>query len=761
MSVERTQAPVANVTTVPARVVEVAVCCPLRQTFEYAGSEQSSLAPGDLVWVPFGPRKLCAVVLALHASSEHQLKPIDSTLSALRLDAQLLQLLQWCWRYYQHPPGDILQAALPTALRQHSAALRLLGAQQIQHYALSAAGREQSAASFAGKPAQLALWQLLQQAPRTRDQLQQALPGWRRSWRLLQAAGLVEQITLASDMTPVAAAFPSAAWQPNSEQRQALQAICGDREGVRRSYRCVLLDGVTGSGKTLVYIEAMRRLLQQGGQALLLVPEIGLVQQLREQLQQHLGTAVAVFHSGRSDQQRARCWLQVKQGRVQIVVGTRSSVFLPFADLRLIVVDEEHDHAYKQFEGFPYHARDVAIKRAFDLDIPVVLGSATAALETLFNVDRQRFERVRLQQRFGNAAEPEWRLLDLREQPDNSDGDGLLHQQAVQAVRSALTQQQQVLVFLNRRGYAPLLQCPACGWSADCAHCAVEDRHMHMNWHRGQRKLLCHHCGQERPQPRHCPACGEPDISAIGAGTEKLEELLQRQFAPYPVHRIDSDNMTRRDAMRDLRQLVLGGEPCILAGTQMISKGHHFPGISLVVVQDADQALFSADYRATEKLAQQLVQVAGRCGRGRQRGRILLQTHQPEHPLLKSLINKGYHAVAADLLSQRQAMQLPPWQHQAVIRVDAPDLRAVQAFMQQACACARRLHPVQQRQVQLLGPIPALLERKAGRYRHQLWLQCEQRGLLHSSLSQLLAALDQLKTPRNLRWRPDVDPLEM
>jgi primosomal protein N' (replication factor Y) len=262
-------------------------------------------------------------------------------------------------------------------------------------------------------------------------------------------------------------------------------------------------------------------------------------------------------------------------------------------------------------------------------------------------------------------------------------------------------------------------------------------------------------------QPRNCPACGEPDISAIGAGTEKLEELLQQQFAPYPVHRIDSDNMTRRDAMSQLRQTVLGGEPCILAGTQMISKGHHFPGISLVVVQDADQALFSADYRATEKMAQQLVQVAGRCGRGELRGRILLQTHQPDHPLLQALIKHGYHTVAADLLSQRQAMQLPPWQHQVVIRADAPDMNLVMSFMRQAAALARQLPTVQQRQVQLLGPIPALLERKAARYRYQLWLQSEQRGLLHSCLSQLIKQLEAIRAPRNLRWRPDVDPLEM
>ena len=284
---------------------------------------------------------------------------------------------------------------------------------------------------------------------------------------------------------------------------------------------------------------------------------------------------------------------------------------------------------------------------------------------------------------------------------------------------------------------------------------------MHMNWHRGKRKLICHHCGYEQPQPRHCPACGEPDISAIGAGTEKLEALLQQQFAPYPVYRIDSDNMTRRDAMQQLRASVLTGEPCILAGTQMISKGHHFPGISLVVVQDADQALFSADFRATEKLAQQLVQVAGRCGRGTQRGRILVQTHQPEHPLLQQLTGQGYAAVAADLLTQRQAMLLPPWQHQAVLRVDAPSMDLIMPFMRRATALAGKLAAVQRRQVQVLGPIPALLERKAGRYRYQLWLQSQQRSLLHGCLTQLITQLDQIRTPRALRWRPDVDPLEM
>ena len=739
------------------------MCCPLRQLFDYRCSEQQPAKPGDIIWVPFAARTLAAVVVASkhpdEHSSERQLKPVASSLPPLQLAPQLLQLLRWCWRYYQHPPGDILQAAIPAALRRHAAAVRLLSVQQTKLYTLTAAGQQLDAQALQGKPAQLALWRLLSQSAQNRDQLQQALPNWQRSWRILQAAELVAQIAdPAVDPEPVTASFADSKWQASAEQQQALDVIAAAGQ---TGYRCVLLDGVTGSGKTLVYIEAIRRLLQHGGQALLLVPEIGLVQQLREQLQQQLGIDVAVYHSARTDLQRARCWLAVKQGQTQVVVGTRSSVFLPFSDLRLILVDEEHDHAYKQFEGFPYHARDVAIKRAFELNIPVVLGSATPALETLCNVAQQRFHQQRLQQRFGNPAEPQWQLLDLRQQQAAAGIDKLLHETAISAIRQALQQRQQVLVFLNRRGYAPLLQCPACGWSADCSRCAVDERHLHMNWHRGQRKLVCHHCGLEQPQPRHCPACGEPDISAIGAGTEKLEELLQQQFAPYPVYRIDSDNMARRDAMQQLRQLVLGGEPCILAGTQMISKGHHFPGISLVVVQDADQALFSADYRATEKLAQQLIQVAGRCGRGKQRGRILVQTQQLDHPLLRALITQGYHAVATDLLNQRQAMQLPPWQYQAVIRVDAPALDTIMPFMRQAKLLAAKLPPIQQRQVQLLGPIPALLERKAGRYRYQLWLQSEQRGLLHSGLQQLITQLEQLRAPRDLRWRPDVDPLEL
>jgi len=738
----------------------VAVCCPLRQLFDYQCNHEQALAPGSIVSVPFAQRRLPGVVVDNAEPGERALKTIHASLPELQLDAKLLELLQWCWRYYQQPPGEVLQAALPALLRQPSAARRLLAQQQTQGYALSDQGAQLEAAALAGKPAQQALWQLLRQAPQSRAQLEQALPNWRRSWRILQQAGLVVQTSTAPahDDTE-SATFTAPSWQPSAEQERALDAIAGpDPSG---GYRCVLLAGVTGSGKTLVYIESIRRLLRHGGQALLLVPEIGLVQQLREQLQQHLGTAVAVYHSALSDRQRARCWLDVKQADTQIVVGTRSSVFLPFTDLRLILIDEEHDHAYKQFEGFPYHARDVAIKRAYELDIPVMLGTATPALETLFNVDRQRFCQVRLQQRYSNSPQPHWQLLDLRQHKLVHGSDELLHPLASDAISNSLQQGEQVLVFLNRRGYAPLLQCPACGWSADCPSCAVDDRHMHMNWHRGKRKLICHHCGYEQPQPRHCPACGEPDISAIGAGTEKLEALLQQQFAAFPVYRIDSDNMTRRDAMQQLRASVLTGDPCILAGTQMVSKGHHFPGISLVVVQDADQALFSADFRATEKLAQQLVQVAGRCGRGTQRGRILVQTHQPEHPLLQQLTAQGYAAVATDLLMQRQAMQLPPWQHQTVLRVDAPSMDLVMPFMRRATALAGKLAAVQRRQVQVLGPIPALLERKAGRYRYQLWLQSEQRSLLHSCLAQLIRQLDQIRTPRALRWRPDVDPLEM
>jgi primosomal protein N' (replication factor Y) len=737
-------------------IVAVAVCCPLRQLFDYQWNAPQAPQPGALVWVPFGNRRLPGVVVELRDNSPQALKPISSCDLELQLQQPLLQLLRWCWRYYHHPPGEVIAAALPTCIRQAKA----LPAETDQLYALSAAGSNINSTALRNKPAQQALWMLLQQAPQSREQLDQQLPNWRRSWRLLCAADLVERRS--SPAPPIASGLGFAQaqeWQANAEQQQALAVLCGAQAAA--GYQCVLLDGVTGSGKTLLYIETIKRLLQQGGQALLLVPEIGLVQQLREQLQQFLGCEVAVYHSGLTDVQRARCWLQVKTGRQRIVIGTRSSVFLPFSDLRVLLVDEEHDHAYKQFEGFPYHARDVAIKRAYELNIPIVLGSATPSLESLHNVSQRRFRQVQLKNRYGSGTQPHWQLLDQREHIRDPGAGTLLHPRAAAAIHSALAADQQVLVFLNRRGYAPLLQCPACGWSADCPRCAVDERHLHMNWHRSQRRLICHHCSHEQPQPRICPACGEPDIAAIGAGTEKLEDQLQQTFAEYPVHRIDSDNMSRRDAMLDLREQVLNGQPCILAGTQMISKGHHFPGISLVLVLDADQALFSADFRATERLAQQLIQVGGRCGRGSSEGRILVQTHQPEHALLGELTQRGYHAVAASLLEERRLMQLPPWTYQAVLKVESARRDQIKGFLAEAAGLAASMPQVQQHQVQIMGPIPAMLERKAGRFRYQLWLQSARRDVLQAFMQDWIAQVDVLKSGRQLRWRPDVDPLEM
>ncbi len=721
---------------------------PLRQLFDYQDSSGAA-APGDLIEVPFGRRNSQAIVIErVSVAAVSRLKSVLRIIQPGRVALHQLLLLKWCWRYYQHPPGEVLAAAIPSLLRSDQP---YQPNPELEYY-LTASGRRQSEQSFARAPSQLALWQLLSQSPQRREHLHSLLNGWPAAFKRLQHKGwaAAREITI-REQSGVAEARPV---QLNQEQQAAVKQL----RGHLRHYQCCLLDGVTGSGKTEVYIELIRELLSAQRQALVLVPEIGLVTQLVQRLQQQLGTPVNTFHSGMSDAQRARTWLAAQNGQAELVVGTRSAVFLPFAALGMLIVDEEHDPGYKQFEGFHYSARDVAIKRARMLDVPVLLGSATPSLESLENVQRQRYALLRLTQRHAQGALPEWQLVDCRStaasRQTHASGSsyGLLHPDSIAAMHAQLDAGQQVLVFQNRRGYAPLLQCPACGWQADCPRCSA-----HMTWHRGAGRLHCHHCEWQQRQPRHCPACAAPELEHFGSGTEQLEQLLAENFSNFPVHRVDSDSMRNRQAMQRLRREVLNGQPCILVGTQMLTKGHHFPNITLVITVDVDQALFSADFRATERLAQQLVQVAGRAGRGRQAGRILLQTRQPEDPLLRLLISADYAQVAARLLSLRQQAGFPPYAAQVILRAEAVQASAVEQFLRRARQAGLRL----ELPGELLGPIPALLEKRAGRYRYQLWWQAERREQLQQALPGWVDALQDIRQAGGVRWHIDVDPVAL
>jgi primosomal protein N' (replication factor Y) len=534
---------------------------------------------------------------------------------------------------------------------------------------------------------------------------------------------------------------PSAPHPPNAEQAQVLAALAEPGD-----FQVSLLEGVTGSGKTEIYLHRVQAALDAGKQALVLTPEIGLTPQLEARFRERFGDAVAVFHSGLTERTRADAWQAARAGRCRVLVGTRSAVFTPMPQLGLIVIDEEHDASYKQQEGFRYSARDVAIVRGQRAGLPVILGSATPSLESLHNVSRGRYRHLRLATRPGERRLPKVRLLDLR---GIKLRDGLAPELA-QAVATHLEQGGQALLFVNRRGYAPSLLCHDCGWLAPCPHCDAR-----MTLHRSRGRLLCHHCGSEAQVPLRCGSCGGPELIPVGQGTERIEDGLRRLFPDVRVERIDSDRTRRAGELERLFGDIRNRDIRILVGTQMLAKGHDFDGLTLVGVVDTDQALYSADFRAIERMGQLLTQVAGRAGRGSVPGEVLVQTHQPDHPQLQCWMREGYSGLSRRLLDERREMGFPPSAHLALLRADALDAGAALRFLREVAA------QISGAGIDALGPIPAPMERRANRFRAQLLLRSTDRVALQGSLGQLLPRIAAIPGSRRVRWSLDVDPIDL
>ena len=531
----------------------------------------------------------------------------------------------------------------------------------------------------------------------------------------------------------------------NAEQRRAVQAV----EASREAFSPFVLDGVTGSGKTEVYLRLIESVVARGRQALVLIPEIGLTPQLLARFRERLPYRVAALHSGLSDGERLSSWTHARRGTADVLVGTRSAVFVPLARPGLFIVDEEHDLSFKQQDGFRYSARDLAVVRARDAGCPVVLGSATPSLEAIDNVRRGRYRRLELPHRAGGAAPPRIDVVDLRARPfDNGLCDVL-----VEALERTKARAEQALLFINRRGYAPVLMCHACGWVANCDRCDAR-----LVFHREDGRMRCHHCAAERAPPEQCPECGSKNVRRLGLGTERVASALERRIEGLRVARMDRDATRRRGSLEALLARVHAGEVDAVVGTQMLAKGHHFPNVTLVAILDADAGLFGIDFRATERMAQLLLQVAGRAGRGDRAGRVLLQTHHPEHPLLRVLVLEGYRKFCAEALAERHGARLPPFASLALVRAEALQRDAPQSFLRDAEACASaRPHTG----VSVLGPVPSPMERRAGRYRAQLLVDATSRRALQHFLPGWIAELESLPSARKVRWSVDVDPQEM
>ncbi|MCC5073808.1 primosomal protein N' [Xanthomonas campestris] len=736
----------------PVTTLRVALPVPLPQLFDYLPPQDTDVDGADRVGcrvrVPFGPRELIGVVVerGQQPSAEGLRAVLDWCDDTPLLVDELARSLHWLARYTHAPLGEAQASALPGPLRRGEP----LADTHAWAWQLTEAGRTGAGSLRAGsRPALLAA--LLLAGPLAEEPLEQQLPQWREAARNLAKRGYAERVALAADTLP---ARPGTGPQLNDEQQAATDAI---RAG--SGFATYLLDGVTGSGKTEVYLQAIADCLAAGKQALVLVPEIGLTPQTLGRFRARLGGPVHALHSGLSDGERARVWAAAWRGEAKLIVGTRSAVFTPLPNAGLIVIDEEHDGSYKQQDGIRYHARDFALVRGKALDVPVILGSATPSLESLHNAYSGRYRHLRLSRRAGDARPPRVRVLDVRKRP-LKDG---LSPEVLAGIGATLARGEQVLVFKNRRGYAPVLLCHDCGWTAACQRCSTPLHQTPMTVHAGGRRLQCHHCGARQPAPLACPACASLALQPQGIGTERLEERLVEAFPDAPVVRIDRSTTQRRDAL-ETQLARLGTDAGILVGTQILAKGHDLPRLTMVVVVGIDEGLFSADFRAAEKLAQQLIQVAGRAGRADRPGEVWLQTHHPEHPLLQTLVNGGYHAFADAELLQREAAGFPPFAHLALFRAEAKDVAAANQFLIAVRALVGEQTPAPSpaiAPVECYGPMPAPMPRRAGFQRTQLLLSAAQRSALHRMLDAQMPAIHALPQARRVRWSLDVDPIDL
>lgn len=717
-------------------MISVWLDVPMRTAFSYL--HPHPLPDGTRVRVTFGTRELCGVVDNSQQPptvAPEKLKPVLAVLDGPPVPALLMDQVAFAARYYLHPQGQALFTALPTALREP----RDVSGQDRHGYVLSGQGRQSPPP--ARSKVKLRLWQALQQ-PLSRDALRQLHP---------QAHGYLADGLACGDIV----ALP---WQAPPLQVSDALPLNAEQEAARASvaaalgaYAAFLLHGITGSGKTEVYLQLIAEVLAAGRQVLVIIPEINLTPQLIHRFACRFpATLIACLHSGLSDGERLQGWLDAEAGRAGIVIGTRLAVFTPLPQLGLVIVDEEHDASFKQQDGLRYHARDLAVWRAHRQQVPVLLGSATPSLETVANAAAGRYRKLVLTQRaHGGATLPQIGLLDVRRQRLD---DGLAPE-VVAALRQRLTRREMSLVFINRRGYSPVLACTDCGWTSACRHCSAR-----MVLHLTARQLRCHHCGATQRIPVQCPDCGNPDIKPLGEGTQRLEVALQRLLPEARILRIDRDSTSTKAAWDTIYQRVHAGEVDILVGTQMLAKGHDFGALSLVAVLGSDGALYSADFRAGERLFAQLMQVAGRAGRAGVPGQVVIQTQWPDHPLYLALQQHDFDGYAATLLAERRDAGFPPAAFQVVLRADAPGYADAEQFLQQAMLA----FGTPPEGVSLFGPAPALMVRLAGRERAQLTIESVQRAMLHAWLRSMLPHLETLarKAPRHLRWSLDVDPLE-
>ncbi|MFC4700502.1 primosomal protein N' [Glaciecola siphonariae] len=726
------------------KFLTVAVPVPLRKSFDYlipAELSQQQDWIGCRVQVPFGRRQLVGVVIASSNTSETpeaKLKAISARLDNTPvLDNKLLRLGAWMAQYYLHAIGEVYALLLPSALRKGGASLpadipyieKCFGQLSDVHESLKQAKKQLAlCAAIACEAKPLSEIRAAYSASIIKD---------------LQTKGLIRQTNKAykPDTSWPERLLDAEHYGANIEQSIAISAI-----NQAKGFASFLLEGVTGSGKTEVYLQVIEPRLAKGQQVLILVPEIGLTPQTVKRFEQRFGNIVGVLHSGLNDTQRLRIWQQAQANELGIVIGTRSSIFTPFAQLGMIIVDEEHDESFKQQDGVKYHARDIAVYRANQLNIPLIMGSATPSLETLHNAFIKKYHHCQLTQRAANASMPTQLLLDVKGQALKLG----IAQGLIDKMQTQLAQGNQVLVFVHRRGYSPALLCHQCGHVETCVDCDNP-----YTVHKVSNNLQCHRCCNQRSIPRQCQQCGHKDLDTFGLGTEQIEQGMASLFPDYSCVRIDSDSTRGKGKLSHLLEQINAQTHQILIGTQILSKGHHFPNVTLAIILNVDGSLFSADFRAPEKLGQLITQLSGRAGRANKPGEVWLQTHHPQHPLLQDLVQNGFADYARSLLLERKEACLPPYEYQILLRVESANMGLITPFLNDAASLLSQLS-----KLKVIGPLPCAIEKKQGRFRMMLLIQSASRSYLHKALNDALPIIESHANSSKIRWSLDVSPLD-
>ncbi len=729
-------------------IIQVVLDVPLNRAFDYRYDDASPADVGCRVLVPFGKRKLIGIVIAVNAESSVETAKLKRAEQILRdiapCSAEEIALFQFCSQYYLHPLGEVMLNALPPLLRRP----KPIPPSAPTHYALTAAGRTDADAAIPARArvAREVLRRLQTEVAVSGEALRALSPGAMKQLKSFIEQAWATPVKMPARRIPAldAVQLPTL----NTEQAQVIEKISATRD----AFQVSLLHGITGSGKTEIYLRLIADAIARGGQALVLVPEINLTPQLDNTFRTRFpGVTIASLHSHLNDSERLQHWLAAKSGDARIIIGTRLAVFAPIPDLNLIVVDEEHDGSFKQQDGLRYSARDVAVFRASQRGIPIVLGSATPSLETWHNAHSGRYQFYQLKQRaIRDAVLPMISLIDMRRDKTQTGISAAL----LQALQIRLNKKQQSLLFINRRGYAPALMCHGCGWAAGCKRCSGK-----MVLHLRSKKLRCHLCGAEARIPSACPDCGNLELRPAGHGTQRIEATLAEHFPGAKILRVDRDSTRNKHAMRDMLTQIHAGEADILVGTQMLAKGHDFPNLTLVGVINADGALYSSDFRAGEKLFAQLMQVSGRAGRADLAGEVLVQTEIPEHPLYGALMRHDFSGYADALMKERKVAGFPPYMYQTLLRFESVNAHAVEDFAELAGKLAREIraaHPA----ITVYDAVPAAVARIAGKERMHVLAQSVSRAQLQKFSNAWHAAISTQNT-KNVRWAIDVDPLDI